>query len=100
MYRRATFAIVVSRISMNVGTTTTQATTQWLIAGRLTAAGLSVMLLMMRPPVTVEPMPSRAGLRGRGRWSSGQGLASDGPVGRAADGCRTCPAFGPVGGSL
>ena len=32
MYRKATFAIVVSRISMNVGTTTTTATTQGLIA--------------------------------------------------------------------
>ena len=38
MYRRATLAIVVSRISMNVGTTTTTATTQGLTAGRLTAA--------------------------------------------------------------
>ena len=39
MYRRATFAIVVSRISMNVGTTTATATIQGLTAGRLTAVG-------------------------------------------------------------
>src|SRR4051794_31522690 len=34
MYRSATFAIVVSRTSMNVGTTTAAATIQGLIAGR------------------------------------------------------------------
>src|SRR3954453_22603408 len=35
MYRRATLAIVVSRTSMNVGTTTAAATNQGLIRGRL-----------------------------------------------------------------
>src|SRR5215472_3572317 len=54
IYRRATFVIVVSRISMNVGTTTTQATIQWLIAGRLTAVGLIAMLLMVHPPLTIH----------------------------------------------
>ena len=34
MYRKATFAIVVSKISMNVGTTTMAAMTQALTAGR------------------------------------------------------------------
>ena len=33
MYRRATFATVVSKISMNVGTTTMPATSQELTAG-------------------------------------------------------------------
>ena len=50
MYRREVMAIVVSRISMNVGTTTAVATSQGLTAGRLTAAGVSVTLLIMRPP--------------------------------------------------
>ena len=48
MYRRGTLAIVVSRISMNVGTTTAVATNQGLIAGRLTAVGASATLLMTR----------------------------------------------------
>ena len=38
MYRSETLAIVVSRTSMNVGTTTAVATNQGLIAGRLTAS--------------------------------------------------------------
>ena len=41
MYRKATFAIVVSRISMNVGTTTMTATTQgFTAAGAGNAGGL------------------------------------------------------------
>jgi hypothetical protein len=48
IYRRATLAIVVSKISMNVGTTTTMATTQGLIGiGRLIAAGFSARLLAL-----------------------------------------------------
>jgi hypothetical protein len=50
MYRKATFATVVSKISMNVGTTTMPATIQGLTADRLTATGLSVTLLMMCAP--------------------------------------------------
>ena len=50
MYRIEAVAIVVSRISMNVGITTAVATSQGLTAGRLTAAGASVTLLMTRPP--------------------------------------------------
>ena len=92
MYRRATFAIVVSRISMNVGTTTMPATIQGLTAGRLTAVGLSAMLLMMCPP---RPVLCR-------EWAilSGHGRGAAVVVGRAANGCRISPACGPVGGSL
>ena len=50
MYRIEAVAIVVSRISMNVGITTAVATSQGLTAGRLTAAGASVTLLITRPP--------------------------------------------------
>ena len=51
MYRRATFATVVSRISMNVGTTTMTAMTHMLTAGRLrTADWLNATLLMVRSP--------------------------------------------------
>ena len=50
MYRIEAVAIVVSRISMNVGTTTAVATNQGLTAGRLTAVGASATLLIMRPP--------------------------------------------------
>src|SRR5271157_1401864 len=50
MYRIEAVAIVVSRISMNVGTTTATATNQGLTAGRLTAAWVSATLLILRPP--------------------------------------------------
>jgi hypothetical protein len=50
MYRRATFATVVSKISMNVGTTTMPAMIQGLTAGRAAAAGLRAMVLMIVPP--------------------------------------------------
>jgi hypothetical protein len=50
MYRIEAVAIVVSRISMNVGITTAVATSHGLTAGRLTAAGASVMLLITLPP--------------------------------------------------
>jgi hypothetical protein len=46
MYRIEAVAIVVSRISMNVGITTAVATSQELTAGRLMAAGASVTLLI------------------------------------------------------
>src|SRR5215831_15409126 len=48
MYRIDAVAIVVSRISMNVGTTTAVATNQGLAAGRLTAPGARAALLMTR----------------------------------------------------
>ena len=48
MYRIEAVAIVVSRISMNVGTTTATATNQGLIAGRLTAFEARATLLMTR----------------------------------------------------
>src|SRR5438067_2324432 len=50
MYRSATLAMVVSSTSMNVGMTTATATTQGLIAGRLTAGGARATLLMRRAP--------------------------------------------------
>src|SRR5690242_15542932 len=73
MYRSATLATVVSRISMNVGTTTTRATIQWLTAGRLAAPGLSVTVLMRRPPGPLTfrargaSFGSRLGVGGSGR---------------------------------
>src|SRR4051812_4199419 len=74
MYRSATLAIVVSRISMNVGTTTTTATTQWLIAGRPTAAGVDATRLMMLPRRRAEVLPegsarsTRPRAAGRREW--------------------------------
>ena len=46
MYRIEAVAIVVSRISMNVGMTTATATSQGLTAGRLTAFTLRAAVLM------------------------------------------------------
>jgi hypothetical protein len=46
MYRIEAVAIVVSRISMNVGITTAVATTQGLTAGRLAALTVRAALLM------------------------------------------------------
>ena len=46
MYRIEAVAIVVSRISMNVGMTTAVATNQGLTAGRLTAVGARAAVLM------------------------------------------------------
>jgi hypothetical protein len=48
MYRIEAVAIVVSRISMNVGTTTATATSQGLTAGRLTALEARATVLMTR----------------------------------------------------
>src|SRR6476469_6283401 len=58
IYRSATFAIVVSSTSMNVGMTTAEATSQGLIAGRLTAVWTRVALLT-REPLLVAGGPSR-----------------------------------------
>ena len=48
MYRIEAVAIVVSRISMNVGITTAVATSQGLTAGRLTAFGVRAAVLIQR----------------------------------------------------
>ncbi len=50
MYRIEAVAIVVSRISMNVGITTAVATSQGLTAGRLTAFNSRAAALMTGPP--------------------------------------------------
>src|SRR3954453_22736931 len=47
MYRIEAVAIVVSRISMNVGITTAVATSQGFTAGRLTAITLTAAALML-----------------------------------------------------
>src|SRR6516162_3757730 len=59
MYRIEAVAIVVSRISMNVGITTAVATSQGLTAGRLTAAGVSVTLLITSPPRRTDVLLTR-----------------------------------------
>src|SRR6516162_1808493 len=75
MYRIEAVAIVVSRISMNVGITTAVATSQGLIAGRLTAFTLRAAALiqgllrkdrggMNRGPLRFDPSSiSRCGRR-------------------------------------
>src|SRR6516165_3239272 len=59
MYRIEAVAIVVSRISMNVGITTAVATSQELTAGRLTAAGVSATLLITGPPRRTNVLQTR-----------------------------------------
>ena len=49
------------------------------------------------PGFAVTPLPS---VLTRACPDAGEGLASVGPVGRGADGCKTAPAWGPVGRSL
>ena len=90
MYRSATLAIVVSSTSMNVGTTTATATNQGLIAGRLTAVGARVALLIAEGSFTERAgcerfsRPARSSLKGR------RGLSGAGG--------RRCEASGIAGG--
>ena len=60
MYRKATFAIVVSRISMNVGTTTMAATTHGFTTVCRAIGRFNATLLMT---ILLSPLRVRAGER-------------------------------------
>ena len=116
MYRIEAVAIVVSRISMNVGITTAVATIQGLTAGRLTAFTLRAAALIqgllrddrwvkMNPdPLTFKSFIHQAPPRPSGMGAAGceAPTAPDtaGPCGRGRSGLKTSPACGPVAGSL